>query len=79
MSIIDGSTTTDSVIITVDVGTEPRNFRLNEATGLLYVMNSGGDDISVVDGATNSNTVVTTIGVGANPPLWWAPNLGTSG
>ncbi len=61
--MIDGSTNT--VVATVPVGSDPRGAGVNAATNRVYVPNfagGSGNTVSVIDGSTN--TVVATIVVG---------------
>ncbi|MDD5055604.1 MAG: YncE family protein [Candidatus Peribacteraceae bacterium] len=61
VSVID--TTSDSVITTIAVGTNPL---FSTAVGTkLYVNNQGSDNVSVID--TTSDSVITTIAVGSDP------------
>lgn len=67
VSIIDGATTTDSVIATVTVGNDPRVIRLSTALDRVYVLNRPDGTISIIDGATTTDGVIATVTVGVTP------------
>jgi YVTN family beta-propeller protein len=50
---------TDTVVATVDVGSEPRNLAGSPDRSTVYVPNRHSDNVSVID--TDTNTVATTI------------------
>jgi YVTN family beta-propeller protein len=73
VSVIDG--TSNQVVATLNVGTQPRAVGVNPTTNRVYVVNSSSNSVSVIDGSTD--TVVATVPVGSLP---WAvavnPNTG---
>ncbi len=63
MSVID--TSSNTVVATVPVGSDPYGVAVNPLGTPVYVSNYGSNTVSVID--TSSNTVVATIGVGSQP------------
>ena len=63
VTIIDGST--DTVIVTIAVGSHPRQAAANPITNKIYVTNFNSDTVSVISGSTNA--VIATINVGMSP------------
>ncbi len=58
-------TATNSVVVTVTVGTFPTAVAVTPDGTFAYVANGGSDNVSVIDTATN--TVVATVPVGGSP------------
>ena len=63
VSVFD--TATNTVTVTLPVGTGPRSVAVNPAGTKVYAANITSNDVSVID--TTSNTVVATVPVGINP------------
>ena len=63
VSVING--TTNTVIDTIAVGSDPQGVSFDSSNGYVYVTNSGSDSVSVINGA--NNTVIDTIAVGSYP------------
>jgi YVTN family beta-propeller protein len=63
VSVISGST--DHVIATVPVRSQPVGITYDPGTGDVYVVNGGSNGVSVISASTN--TVVATIPIGFNP------------
>ena len=63
ISVIDGVANT--ILPTIQVGTQPYGVGVNASTNRIYVANNLSNTVSVIDGATN--TVLSTISVGNNP------------
>jgi YVTN family beta-propeller protein len=63
VSVVNESTNT--VIATVPVGSEPYGAAVDPSTDVIYVTNAGDNTVSVIDGATNA--VVATVPVGELP------------
>ena len=63
VSVFD--TATNTVTVTLPVGTGPRSIAVNPAGTKVYAANITSNDVSVID--TMSNTVVATVPVGTNP------------
>ena len=59
------STATNSVVATVDVGSDPIALAITPNGDYVYVADLGGSDVSVISTATNS--VVATVSVGSDP------------
>jgi DNA-binding beta-propeller fold protein YncE len=59
VSVIDGAGSPQSVVATAAVGTNPLSIGVNAATNLIYVVNSGSNNVTVIDGTMNT-TVSTT-------------------
>jgi YVTN family beta-propeller protein len=57
VSVID--TSTNAVLATITVGSEPRNLAMTPNGSRVYVPNRGSDDVSVISTATN--TVIATV------------------
>src|ERR1017187_594599 len=62
VSVID--TSSNTVVATVGVGSQPNGVAITPDGTRAYVANGGGD-VWVID--TSSNTVVATVGVGSQP------------
>jgi YVTN family beta-propeller protein len=64
LNVIDG--TTNSVVATLTLGTDPLDIAVNPTTNMVYVANNGGGvavgTLSVINGATNS--IVATLPMG---------------
>ena len=56
---------TNTVVSTISVGTNPVNIAYNPQNHNIYVTNSNSNTVSVIDSSTN--TVVSTINVGNGP------------
>jgi YVTN family beta-propeller protein len=69
VSVIDGST--NKVIDTIKVGSNPLEDEFNPDNGYIYVANEGSSSVSVIDGATNK--VIDTI-TGIPDPVQLAYN-----
>jgi len=67
VSLIDGNATTDSVIATVTVGSDPDDIAVDPLTNRVYIPNTGSNSVTVIDGTTNSDAVIDTINVGLSP------------
>jgi len=63
VGVID--TSTNRLITTVGVGSNPNGIAVNRSGSHVYVVNSGSGDVSVID--TSNNSVVATIVVGTSP------------
>ncbi|MGP6294484.1 YncE family protein, partial [Caldiplasma sukawensis] len=57
--------TTNKVISTISVGTNPEEAAFDSSTGNVYVTNFGSSSVSVINDTTNK--VISTISVGTNP------------
>ena len=62
-SVIDGRTNT--LVMPIEVGTDPSSVAINPNTNTIYVANYDEDTVSVIDSKTN--IVVKTITVGSGP------------
>ncbi len=63
VSVIDSST--NAVVATVDVGSQPMYLVFNPSNDNVYVSNYRSNDVSVIDSSTNA--VVATVDVGSQP------------
>lgn len=63
MKIIDSST--NMVIVTLNVGDSPRALEYNPSNEYIYVANFNSGDVSIIDSSTND--VVDTVDVGVDP------------
>ena len=61
VSVIDGSTNT--VITTITVSTNPVGVGVNPATNRIYITNHGSNNVLVINGSTN--TVIATVDIGS--------------
>jgi YVTN family beta-propeller protein len=59
------STSAQSVVATVAVGSSPQRVAVNPTTNRVYVSNNGSNNVSIVDGSTNA--VIATTPVGSKP------------
>jgi YVTN family beta-propeller protein len=67
------NTSSNSVVVTIAVGTSPWGVAVNQAGSVAYVSNYGSNSISVI--STSTNAVVATIPVGSYPQaVAFAPN-----
>lgn len=70
VSVIDAAT--DTVLVTVPVGTSPYGVAINSVTNRAYIANFGGSDVSVIDVTTN--TVINTVPIALSTPYGIAVN-----
>lgn len=74
---VNDTSTPTSFDTDITVGTAPSDLAVNEKAGLLYVANTGSNNVTVINGDTNAPSTIDVSGAGVTSPTRVAVNADT--